>query len=180
MHPLEPILPLTSGDTCLRRFRPDDAAAFHAYRSDPSRAVYQSWLPMDFPAAQAFVQEMSDVAHLRLGEWIQLAIADAKSDELVGDLGILIDADGAAAELGFTLCHSEQGKGHATRAVRAATTLVYATSAAISIRAVTDARNLKSARTLQLAGFRLSHGRDVVFKGEPCAELIYVHSKAGA
>jgi RimJ/RimL family protein N-acetyltransferase len=142
-------------------------------------AVDQSWSPMDFPEAKAFVGEMSDVASLRLGDWIQLAIADATTDALIGDLGLSLDPDGTAAESGFALCRSAQGKGHATRTVRAAATLVYSASAAKSIRAVTDARNEKSIRTLELSGFKLSHTRDVVFKGEFCTELVYMHPPNG-
>jgi RimJ/RimL family protein N-acetyltransferase len=179
MLPLDAILPLASDGTCLRRLRADDAVGFHRYRSDAMLAVYQSWSPMTFPEAQAFVGEMSNVASLRLGEWIQLAIADAATDELIGDLGLLLDHDGIAAELGFTLCRAAQGKGHATRAVRAATTLIYSASAANSIRGVTDARNVDSVRTLERSAFQLSHTRDVVFKGESCTELVYIHRRTG-
>jgi aminoglycoside 6'-N-acetyltransferase len=178
MQLFDTVLPLISNGTCLRKFRADDVARFHGYRSDPVLAVYQGWSPMAFPEAQAFVEEMCDVASLRLGEWIQLAIADAKTDELLGDIGLLLDPDGAAAELGFTLCRSAQGQGHATRAARAATSLTYATSTATSIRAVTDARNVSSVRTLELAAFKFSHSQKAVFKGEPCTELVYIHRPA--
>jgi aminoglycoside 6'-N-acetyltransferase len=38
-------VPLESARLIVRRFRPGDAAALAAYRSDPDVARYQSWTP---------------------------------------------------------------------------------------------------------------------------------------
>ena len=44
----------------LRRFRPKDAPAFAAYRSDPAVARYQGWsAPVSPQAAAALVQEFA-------------------------------------------------------------------------------------------------------------------------
>ncbi len=178
MTPLDSLLPLAADGTVLRRLAPGDVQRFHAYRSDAGLARYQGWSPMTLPQAQAFIDEMAGVATLRTGEWIQLAIAEPGTDRLIGDLGLFLDADGAAAELGFTLCREAQGRGHATRAVRAATGLVHAACAARTVRGVTDARNRASMRVLERAAFSRSHTQDAVFKGEACTEVVYVHHRA--
>lgn len=173
MSNLDALLPLESGTTLLRRFRSDDVARFHAYRSDAELARFQGWSPMTLPQAQAFVEEMAGISALQPGEWVQLAICDQRADELLGDLGLFLEPDGATAEVGFTLARAAQGKGHATRALRAAVALIYAASAATTVRAVTDARNVRSIRTLERADFALFHSRSAVFKGEDCTELVY-------
>jgi len=44
----------------LRRFRPDDLAAFVDYRSDPAVARYQGWaLPFPLEAGRRFLAEMA-------------------------------------------------------------------------------------------------------------------------
>ena len=167
-------LPLVSRETCLRRFLPEDAARFHAYRSDAELARYQSWSAMSLEEAGQFVAEMTGVQSLVAGDWIQLAIADSGTNELLGDLGLYLEPDGSAAEVGFTLARDAQGQGHAGRAVRLALSLVLAASAAPVVRAVTDQRNVKSIRVLERAGFARSAERQVVFKGESCTELVLV------
>jgi RimJ/RimL family protein N-acetyltransferase len=87
MVPLLDVLPCQLGVTCLRLFEVSDLARFQAYRSDPGLARFQAWSPMDERAAREFIEEMASVAELRQGDWIQLAIADAGSNQLVGDSG---------------------------------------------------------------------------------------------
>jgi RimJ/RimL family protein N-acetyltransferase len=174
MAPLASLLPMIVDATVLRRFDFNDVDRFQAYRSDARLALYQGWSPMTPEEARRFVEEMSGVLQFQPGNWIQLAIADHPSKELIGDVGVLIDSDECAAELGFTLRAESQGKGHATRAVAAAVALVNAASSARAVRAITDERNASSIRVLERAGFKQSHTREAVFKGELCRELVYV------
>jgi RimJ/RimL family protein N-acetyltransferase len=178
MAPLGSLLPLVAESTVVRRLQVADLQRFHAYRSDPGLAVYQGWSPMTLAAARKFIEEMADVASLRPGDWIQLAIAETASDVLIGDIGLFLEAHGSVVELGFTLCREAQGKGHATRAAIAGVTLAYAVSSAREVRAITDARNTNSMRVLERASFTRSHARHTVFKGETCTEVIYVHHRA--
>ena len=113
----------------------------------------------------------------RLG---QFAIAEAGSDRLIGDVGVHLEADGAAAELGFTLCREAQGRGHAIRAVEAVRLLIFASTAAGLVRAVTDARNQGSVRVLERAGFKRLAERQALFKGERCTEFVYVCHRSAA
>jgi aminoglycoside 6'-N-acetyltransferase len=73
---------------------------------------------------------MHAAAPLQPGVWFQLGIADARSLELIGDIGLLLSANGHHAEVGFTLARPAQGQGLATAAVREAVALVFECSAA--------------------------------------------------
>jgi RimJ/RimL family protein N-acetyltransferase len=124
--------------------------------------------------ACAFVAQMAPIAALVPGDWVQLAIAEAGSDRLIGDVGVYLETDGSAAAIGFTLGREAQGRGHATRAVRSALALVFASAAIERVRAVVDARNLRSIRVLERAGFAREAERQVFFKGEYCTEFVHV------
>lgn len=177
---LDDLLPASRDGTVLRRLLPGDCSHFHAYRSDAVLATYQGWSVMSADEARGFVERMAEVANLPRGDWVQLAIADAEADRLQGDVGLHVDADGRAAEIGFTLSREAQGRGHATRAVRLAVALVFASTAVEIVRAVTDARNAPSVRLLECAGFAREMERQAFFKGEHCTEFVYACRRCGA
>lgn len=166
-------LPRTRSATCLRRFKPADTPTFARYRADVELARYQGWSPIELDVARAFVDEMAALADVRLGDWIQLAIAESESDDLVGDLGMFVDAEQHEAEIGFTVAREFQGLGHAANAVRLVVELLTAGSAVSLIRATTDVRNLPSVRLLERGGFTADGEHSVEFKGELCIERTY-------
>jgi RimJ/RimL family protein N-acetyltransferase len=174
MRRLDELLPARQGETLLRRLRASDLDPFHAYRSDAALATWQGWSPMIRDEACAFLAQMAPIAALVPGDWVQLAIAEAGSDRLIGDVGVHLETDGSAAEIGFTLGREAQGRGHATRAVRSALALIFASTAVALVRGVTDARNLRSIRVLERAGFAREAERQVFFKGEYCKEFVHV------
>jgi RimJ/RimL family protein N-acetyltransferase len=171
-------LPSDGASTRLRRFQAGDLARFQAYRSDPELARFQGWCTMTEDDARGFVDEMAAVARLVPGDWVQLAIADAATDQLIGDVGLYLAADGCEAEVGFTLCREAQGQGHATAAAMLATRLLFECSKADRVRGVTDARNAASIRVLERAGFVKVGEQRAVFKGEACVEFVYVTHRA--
>jgi len=177
MQPLRALLPAVVQDTAVRLLHTGDVPRFHEYRSDAGLATYQGWSPMSLGAAREFIEEMASVRELRRGGWVQLGIADVISDALVGDIGFYLESDASIAEIGFTLHRSAQGMGHATRAVQASLSLVFAASTANVVRAVTDARNEASIRVLERVGFGRSRAHQAVFKGEPCTESVYVYNR---
>lgn len=180
MHSLAALLPAVQHDTLIRTLRAADLARFHDYRSDLDLSKYQGWSPMDLEAARVFIDGMASVSALQPGHWIQLAIADSVSNEILGDVGLYLEPDQSAGEIGFTLCRVAQGQGHASRAVRLSLALLFAASSVPFVNAVTDARNLSSLRVLERTGFTRSSFRQADFKGEPCTELIYVYRRADA
>lgn len=157
----------------LRRMRADDLPAFKAYRSDPEVGRWQGWTPKPDAEALAFLEAMATVPLFQPGQWTQLGIADALTDELLGDLGIHVSADGREAEFGFTLAHAAQGRGIASAAVRAAIAMVLAQTAVERIHAQTDARNTACIRLLERLGATLLERIATEFRGEPCVELRY-------
>jgi [ribosomal protein S5]-alanine N-acetyltransferase len=166
-------LPCVCGPVALRRLRVEDLEDFHAYRSDPEVGRYQGWAVVDREAAAAFLLEMSSVEDLRRDDWIQLGIADPVTDRLLGDVGMHLDAQGTAAEIGFTLAVAAQGRGLGLAAAHAAIELIWAASDAQIVHGITDARNTASIRTLERLGMDREAAVAGVFRGEPCTEYVY-------
>lgn len=157
----------------LRALRESDLADFHAYRSDPQVARYQGWQPMGEARALAFLCEYSARSALEPGRWVRLAIADATTDRLLGDIGLWLSHDRREAEIAITVAPSAQGRGVARSAIRAAFVLLSDEPALARIRADADARNLPSRRMLVAAGFREIGTAEVFVKEEACIEHRY-------
>ncbi len=175
-------LPVCMGGVRLRALREDDdLAEFLAYRSDPLVARYQGWWPMDEAKARAFLREHGAKADLdSAGHWLQLAIADAADDALLGDLGVWLSHDRSEAELGITVAPASQGRGIGRSAMRAACALLFADPAVTRIHANADARNLPCRRMLAAAGFRETGTADVFVKEEACVEHRYTVERGRA
>ena len=180
MHSLATLLPAVQQNSLIRTLGEADLTRFHEYRSDAELAKYQGWSPMSIESARVFIDEMACISALQPGDWIQLAIADSGSNEILGDVGLFLEPDQSSSEIGFTLCRGAQGQGHATRAVNLSVLLLFAASSVPFVRAITDARNLSSVRVLERARFIRFSDQQSVFKGEPCTELVYVCRRSGA
>lgn len=179
MPPAE-TLPRRANGIVLRRLSLDDLATFQAYRNDPEVGRYQGWSPMPDADAAAFLSEMNACTLLEPGVWCQVAIADAASDALLGDIGLLVAADSAEAEVGFTVAPAAQGRGVATAAVGAAIAWLFASTAVARVVGITDARNVRSVRVLQRIGMQRVESRQAVFRGEACVEDVYAVTRTGA
>jgi ribosomal-protein-alanine N-acetyltransferase len=171
--PNDDLLPREFPGGRLRRLRPADLATFQAYRALPELGRYQGWSPMADAEALAFLSEMSEAPLFAPGRWVQLGIAAAASDGLVGDIGIHLSDDGFTGEIGFTLAPASQGRGIATAAVRQALQVLVASTAVAQVLGITDGRNAASIRLLERLGFAPRESRELVFRGERCREQIY-------
>ncbi|WP_172203448.1 GNAT family N-acetyltransferase [Niveibacterium sp. COAC-50] len=176
MNPLDP-LPLHGTHITLRRLRAEDLAAFQSYRQDTALARYQGWQPQSDADALAFITSMAMAPIFPRAEWVQLGIAERATYELIGDIGICVSADGAHAEIGFTLSRPAQGRGFAQEALGLATQLLFQATTVAEVRGITDARNAPSIALLERVGMRRIASSDAVFKGEPCVEHTYVLSR---
>lgn len=170
---IHPSLPREFSIGRLRRLHPSDLAAFQAYRALPELGRYQGWSPMSDADAHSFLEEMHHAPLFEPGAWLQLAIAERASDQLIGDIGLYLSEDGAWGEVGFTLKPTHQGQGIATAAVRHALELFFAATRSGEVRGITDQRNAPSVRLLQRLGFIWVEDRAVVFRGEPCIEQVF-------
>ncbi|MDT0439162.1 GNAT family N-acetyltransferase [Streptomyces sp. NPDC005840] len=159
----------------VRRFRPDDAPALSAYRSDPAVARYQGWTaPVTLDAAASLVAEFAAGDPDRPG-WFQYAVEEKADGRLIGDVGVRLHENLMQADLGFTLDPRRQGSGYASEAVRAVLGDLFDRRGLRRVSAECDARNTASARLLERVGFA-AEGRRPAFtwlKGEWTDDLLY-------
>ena len=173
-------LPCTAGRVLLRRLDSSDLAAFQAYRHDAVIGLYQGWGPQTDAQALAFIEQMASAALFAPGVWFQVGIADERTDRLIGDIGWCVAADGASAEIGFSLCAQSQRQGLATEAVGAALRLLFEHTTVASVIGITDARNAASIRLLERLGLRLAATASAVFRDAVCTEHRFVASRPEA
>ncbi|GAA1284287.1 GNAT family protein [Saccharothrix xinjiangensis] len=143
---------LVSERLVLRRFRPGDAEAFAAYRSDPEVARYQAWdTPLSLEQAAAAVARHAAADPDRVG-WFPYAIA--LDGELIGDIGVNLHENRGQADIGFSLATPFQGRGYATEAVERVVRHLLLDRGLHRVSAECDPRNTASARLLDRVGFR--------------------------
>ncbi len=153
----------------LRRLHPGDLPAFQAYRHDAEVGRYQGWEPTPDAEALAFLTEMAQAPFGQPGEWLQIAIAD-RADDILGDVGLYTMAAGREAEFGITLARAAQGRGLAEEAARVLIDGLREHTAVRRLIAITDVRNIASARLLRRLGMTLEAEASAEFRGEPCRE----------
>jgi RimJ/RimL family protein N-acetyltransferase len=165
---------LESARLVLRRFRPGDAAALSAYRSDPPVARYQTWTPPVLPAEAARLVAEFAAGDPRLPGWFQYAIEHRAERCLIGDVGVRLDDNKMQADLGFTLAAEWQGRGYASEAVRAVLDDLFRRGLH-RVSAECDARNERSARLLERVGFRREGYRPAYtwLKGEWTDDILF-------
>ena len=132
-----------------------DVDEFVRYRQDPEIARYQSW-DTNYSSQHGIdlVQAQVDVVLPSPGNWVQLAIHDRETGELLGDLALhTIDATKLSFEIGFTLATKNQGNGIAREAVRRLLDFLFDELRAISVCAHCDSRNSPSISLLLALGF---------------------------
>lgn len=169
---------LVSQRVKLRRFRPGDAAAFAAYRSDPAVARYQGWdAPYSLRQAEQFTAELATADPDTPGSWFQFAIAGLADDSvLLGDCGAGVQLDDPRqVEIGFTLAPAHQGHGYAAEAVRLLLGYLFGPLGKHRVFATCDPRNAASARLLRRSGFRQEghHRQSTWAKGEWADDLTF-------
>lgn len=170
-------LPHRTQRLALRVLRASDLEAFLAYRNRADVAELQGWSPMSEGDAIAFLRNEATDAPLESGSWRQIGIAMAAGDDLIGDIGIHLDADQRTAEFGLSLHPSRQGFGLGTEAVQALIPLLFLNTGVNQVIAVTDARNTACIRLLEKSGMCHSATRTAHYKGEQCAELVFTRSR---
>ncbi len=143
---------LESARLILRRFRPGDAVALSAYQSDPSVARYQTWAPPVPPDQAARLVAAFAAGDPRQPGWFQYAIENRTERCLIGDVGVHLHDNRMQADLGFTLAAGWQGRGYASEAVRTVLGDLFGRGLH-RVSAECDARNERSARLLERAGF---------------------------
>lgn len=173
---------ITSKRLVIRRFTPDDAEAFAAYRSEAEVARYQDWeCPYPVNDARTFIASQQHLAPGRPGTWFQFAVCLPSSGAPIGDVALGTSRDeGRQAELGFTFTSAYQGQGYATEAVRTVTRYAFDTLGLHRVFSRTDGRNLRAQRLLERLGFRREGElpESVWFKGAWATDVLYAQLRS--
>lgn len=148
--------PLASTDRLiLRRFMPEDFAAYSAYSSLPE--IYR-FLYRDPPSPDAMRERFDarlDSPFREDGDTLLCAAVRREDDALVGDVSLTFANKAARqAEVGYIFSPAYAGKGYATEAVAAIITLGFETFGFHRIFARLDAKNAGSVGVVERLGLR--------------------------
>jgi RimJ/RimL family protein N-acetyltransferase len=157
-----------------------DLRAFLAYRNDPEVARYQSWNSIAEDGARHYLAECMASEPGVPGQWYQVGIALRETGELIGDMGLGINAQRPTeGEIGYTLSRACWGQGYGSEAVSALLDYAFTYLGLTRIKAVCDTRNEASFRLMEKIGMRrVGMERNVLFKGEYCDEYEYAIGRA--
>lgn len=157
MTPSQSFPELSTPRLRIRRFDISDIESLVAYRSKPSVAKYQGWpMPYTVDEGMRLLKEMKHRYPGMKGVWVQFAIQHLETGHTIGDCGLRVQsADPTQAEIGFTIDSRMQGRGLGSEAVERLVRYAFDELKLRRLVAVTDDRNLKSARMLHRLGFRL-------------------------
>ena len=154
------VLPILTERLTLRKFREDDAVAFHGWRNDPAVARYTLWdCPYPIEEAERFCHEQASLAPFPEGAYYQLMIVEKATGGPVGDIGV---GNGVTPEglgnvrIGYTLSPKGQGKGYMTEALRALLPALVTPLKVSKFSADIDVRNPASGR-VHTARRRIAH-----------------------
>jgi [ribosomal protein S5]-alanine N-acetyltransferase len=173
-------LPTVGERIVLRRLTPDDLLAFQAYRTDPDIGRYQGWSATSGEKALEFLSGMNVIALLVPEQWCQIGIADASTNELIGDISVCIHENALEAEIGLSIRRQSQRKGLVTEAVHSVIEMLFANPAVQRVFGVTDQRNTASIRLLERVGMKKVAVQNTVFRDEPCVEFTYSVTRQSA
>ena len=170
-------LPFETPRLILRAFRPEDAAAFSAYRSEPEVARFQGWsAPYSLEQAQEFVTEMMQAVPGTPGQWYQIAMEEKASGQVIGDVAFHIEANSPQqAILGITLAGAAQGKGYAIEAMQRLLQFLFEDLELHRVSAYIDVDNPASYHLVERLGFRREGHfiENTWFKGAWGSEYFY-------
>jgi len=163
----------------LRPIDKKDADEIFSYRSDSITNQYQGWIPESIDDVYAFIKKVSPTINVA-DSWFQFVIIEAKSHEIIGDLGIhFLDSDNKQAELGCTLDKKMHGKGYASEAMKGVIDYLFNVLDKHRIIGSIDPLNLRSIALVERLGFRKeAHFKEsILINGEWCDDIVYAMLK---
>lgn len=162
--------PLLTKRLSIRPLSDSDKDSFVAYRQDPEIARFQSWdTTYSLQQATDLIKAQSGLELPTRDEWLQLAIHEILSGDMVGDLALHnLQNEDADYEIGFTISKEHQGKGFAKEAASRLIDFLFLDHDATKLIAQTDQRNIASMRLLNSLGFLQDPAKSCNedFKGE--------------
>lgn len=168
--------PVQTNRLILRGFRDGDAAAVAAIRNHPDVARFQDWsLPYPLERAARLVASVATMDGPTDGEWWMAAVADAVTDDVVGELSVHLTSEGRTAEVGYSLAAGHWGKGYAVEALEALVEYLFEQLGVTRVFGMLHPDNPASAVVLERTGFLFEgHTRSSFWKDGECSDdLIY-------
>jgi [ribosomal protein S5]-alanine N-acetyltransferase len=160
----------------IRNLRESDLDDFHLYRSNPKVTKYQGFDTYTREQAKSFITEHQNKLLIIPGEWIQFAIENIGSRQLIGDCAIYLHpSDSRTAELGISISHLHQRQGYAKETMLGLMNFLFSKKGIHRIEETVDAENLASIRMMESLSFRKEAHfiENIFFKGKWGSECQY-------
>ena len=164
----------------IRHLKLSDLTDFHIYRSNPEVTKYQGFDVMTIEQAEQFINDNSTKQFGIAGEWVQYAIENIESRQLIGDCAIKLDQyDTRIAEIGITISNFEQKKGFAKEVLLGILTFLFDKKEIHRVVEIVDAENIASINLLKSTGFKKEGHfiENIFFKGKWGSEFQYAMLK---
>ena len=142
---------LTDGEINLRRFTDADIPAIVVACSDPDTTRFIPHIPTPYGEhdARAYIQLTHELQ--ASGARLPLAIADARTDELLGAIDVRLGDEGS---IGYWIGPWARNRGVATRALKLLSAWALEEGGVRRLLLMTHPANLASQRVAKKAGFR--------------------------
>ena len=160
----------------IRNLKESDLDDFHLYRSNPEVTKYQGFDTYTREQAKSFIAEHQNKLLIIPGEWIQFAIENVSSRQLVGDCAVYLKPhDSRIAEMGITISHLHHRKGYAKETMLGLMNFLFSKKGIHRIEETVDAENLASIRMMESLSFRKEAHfiENTFFKGKWGSECQY-------
>ena len=160
--------PLRTDRLVIRLMQEGDAEALWLRRNDPEVARYQNWVtPYPRERADQLVRDVIAEGDPRVDEWWMATIADAVTDEPVGDVALHLGWEGRSAEIGYSLAREHWGKGYAVEAAGALARHLFEDRGVTRVFGTLHPDNVASAMVLERIGMLFEgHTRSSYWVGD--------------
>jgi RimJ/RimL family protein N-acetyltransferase len=171
--------PLRAEGILLRPWSTADVPAIVAACQDPTIPAYMPHIPSPYSSADAISWLDSQEPNRRAGSRLELAIADAADERLLGAIGASnVDMTQLTASVGYWLAPQARGQGRTTSALRVFARWLFDELGLARLELTTDPDNSASQRVAERCGFRQegylrSHLRFHYTTGERRGSLIW-------
>jgi ribosomal-protein-alanine N-acetyltransferase len=166
--------PLTDGTVELRRWEESDIGCVEEGSRDP-HIPEGTTVPARFTTTEGLAWIERQWGRADNGEGLSLAVADASSNEALGNINLLFRQQPGTVAIGYWLVERARGRGLGTRAVALLARWALGGAGLERVEALVVPENVASQRVLEKVGFRREgHLRSyLVFKARRADALIY-------
>lgn len=169
---------ITTNRLIIRPLVSSDKLDLFEYRSDSKTNQYQGWIPKTIGDVEAFIDKLP--AKMNVPDtWFQLAIVEAESKKMIGDIGVhFFAAKQKQVEIGYTLNKAFKGRGFAVESLRGTIDFLFTELGKRWIVAMTHPQNTSSIRLLERLGFSVEPHPEKFLDADEMesVDLVYVLS----